>query len=44
MNIKTVEMYKYLGVTLHENLDFRESGKELHLFRLHRSHLRAGHQ
>ena len=29
MNIKTVERYKYLGVTLNENLDFRESAQEL---------------
>ena len=29
MNIKTVERYKYLGVTLNENLDFHESAQEL---------------
>ena len=29
MNIKTVERYKYLGVTLNGNLDFSESAQEL---------------
>ena len=29
MDIKTVERYEYLGVTLNENLDFRESAQEL---------------
>ena len=29
MNIKIVERYKYLGVTLNENLNFRESAQEL---------------
>ena len=29
MNIKTVERYKYLGVTLNENFDFRKSAQEL---------------
>ena len=29
MNIKTIERYKYLGVTLNENVDFCESAQEL---------------
>ena len=29
MNIKTVETYAYLDVTLNENLDFCESAQEL---------------
>ena len=29
MNIKTLERYNYLGVTLNENLDICESAQEL---------------